>query len=339
MDMTSPEYDEMLARHRREAKELVAQVTALRKSIGKGASSKTQKKQVQEQIALLETSLAERHRKECIAAAVAASLPVQDMPAVTSSANDTHTDRTTETSTIIPSASVPELTRVFSIAEALDHIELDDAKDTALAEKTSKKSRQAKRKETKAAKFEEMRQEAMKEAANTLDFKAIEQTDIERITSNMGLSIKEIPADGHCLYNALADQLYIVDPTSNMTFRTLRHLAATYMTDHQDDFMPFLTNNSGNMFTLDEFDEYCRALREDAVWGGQLEIRALSQALNCRICIVQSGLPLLCVGEDLDSSVELRVSYHRRAYGLGAHYNSLTPMTGGLPTVEGINKV
>ncbi|EGF82787.1 hypothetical protein BATDEDRAFT_86440 [Batrachochytrium dendrobatidis JAM81] len=177
--------------------------------------------------------------------------------------------------------------------------------------------------ERKAAKWEDMRLEAEAEAANAPNFRAIEQTAMDQVISKMGLTIKQIAPDGHCLYNAIADQLLLVDSQSSWNYRNLRELASTYMLNHRDEFINFLATDDGNVYTNEEFDEYCRKICDEAVWGGQLEIQALSQALQHPIHIVQSGSPTLEIGEKTKNTKPLIVSYHRKAYGLGAHYNSL----------------
>ncbi|KAJ8330566.1 OTU protein [Batrachochytrium dendrobatidis] len=286
-------HEALLARHRQENKELIAKTTALKKTIAKGASGKAQKKQVQDQIAQLQNEQAERHSQE-----IAADTAILD--------GDIQCES--------------EKVNVALIKDAMDGITLD-SKDESVAK--FKKGRQAKRKERKAAKWEDMRLEAEAEAANAPNFRAIEQTAMDQVISKMGLTIKQIAPDGHCLYNAIADQLLLVDSQSSWNYRNLRELASTYMLNHRDEFINFLATDDGNVYTNEEFDEYCRKICDEAVWGGQLEIQALSQALQHPIHIVQSGSPTLEIGEKTKNTKPLIVSYHRKAYGLGAHYNSL----------------
>ncbi|KAJ1576314.1 hypothetical protein NDA12_000947 [Ustilago hordei] len=75
------------------------------------------------------------------------------------------------------------------------------------------------------------------------------------------------------------------------------------------------------------FLAYCDAVQNTAVWGGQPEILALSRAFRTPIHIVQAGLPVLKVGqEEFENDTKpLFISYHRKMYGLGEHYNSLRP--------------
>ena len=99
-----------------------------------------------------------------------------------------------------------------------------------------------------------------------------------------------------------------------------------------------------------QFEDYCIAVRDTGVWGGEPEIQALSRAYNIPIHVVQSGAPFVVIhnppGSPDDGVVRVaRISYHRRMYGLGEvclihpyfyiqlhcswqHYISLRPKTG-----------
>ena len=51
---------------------------------------------------------------------------------------------------------------------------------------------------------------------------------------------------------------------------------------HPNDFAPFVEDEL-------PFDRYCRNMREDAAWGGHLELQALSLMLRRNICIHQAS--------------------------------------------------
>ena len=101
------------------------------------------------------------------------------------------------------------------------------------------------------------------------------------------------------------------------------------MLAHQDDFLPFLEpsapedlSDSGIM-NHKGFQRYCAAIRNSAEWGGEPEILALSRAYNIPIHVIQGGRPSIVthnpgdmVGVD-DNKRIVRISYHRRMYGLG----------------------
>jgi OTU domain-containing protein 6 len=106
------------------------------------------------------------------------------------------------------------------------------------------------------------------------------------------------------------------------------------MLAHPDDFVPFLPSVEGEdrlgasesgMIGPQEYARYCAAIRDTSVWGGEPEILALSRAYAVPIHVVQGGQPPVVVhapsgGPNTDNLKEqraVRISYHRRMYGLG----------------------
>uniref|UniRef100_UPI003AB05EA9 deubiquitinase OTUD6B isoform X3 n=1 Tax=Centroberyx gerrardi TaxID=166262 RepID=UPI003AB05EA9 len=133
------------------------------------------------------------------------------------------------------------------------------------------------------------------------------------------LQIREISSDGHCMYRAIEDQL----PELSLSLKELRSRTAEHMRSHADDFLPFLTNaNTGDMYTTDEFEKYCSDVEHTAAWGGQLELRALTQVLHLPIEVIQADSPTIKIGEEYDGN-PITLIYMRHAYGLGEHYNSV----------------
>lgn len=142
----------------------------------------------------------------------------------------------------------------------------------------------------------------------------------------------QVNPDGHCLYSAVADQLLLhsVIPKDQANYATVRLAASNYIYSHPDDFLPFLPSAAGEnggagIMSPKEFEQYCAAIRDTAVWGGEPEILALSRAYNVPIHVIQGGSPPAVIhnptgapqDEDLKSKRALRISYHRRMYGLG----------------------
>ncbi|KAF9480123.1 cysteine proteinase [Pholiota conissans] len=168
-----------------------------------------------------------------------------------------------------------------------------------------------------------------------------EYAAIQKVCTELGLEIHEINPDGHCLFSAVAHQLALLAeiPASQATYAHIRAAAANFIQSHPDDFLPFLPAVGGEdaegaldagFMTPEQFDSYCKMVRETAVWGGEPEIVALSRAFNIPIHVVQGGHPSIVVhrpsGTQGDATERaVRISYHRRLYGLGEHYNSLRP--------------
>ncbi|PBK78104.1 cysteine proteinase [Armillaria solidipes] len=186
------------------------------------------------------------------------------------------------------------------------------------------------------------------EASRQLELEARqEEESIKRVCTELKVQIHEINPDGHCLFSAVADQLSLLGilPPVQANYVTVRLAASNYMLSHPDDFLPFLPSTSGEdaagsydegLISPREFEQYCTTIRDTGAWGGEPEILALSRAFNVPIHVVQGGTPPIVVHnpnggpreDDLIVKHAVRISYHRRMYGLGEHYNSLRPSSG-----------
>ncbi|KAJ1598754.1 hypothetical protein NDA14_000406 [Ustilago hordei] len=216
--------------------------------------------------------------------------------------------------------------------------------DGGLVEK--KVSRQQQRRERKAAEMASIKREVEEELRGRSSQPGqaeLERLGISSMCCALGLSMYEIQPDGHCLYAAVADQLNLHQKVDRPTdFKATRQAAAKEMRTHPEQYKPFISDSDEHMAgittpqtattiskdTQDQhFLAYCDAVQNTAVWGGQPEILALSRAFRTPIHIVQAGLPVLKVGqEEFENDTKpLFISYHRKMYGLGEHYNSLRP--------------
>lgn len=271
-------------KHKRELKELRAQIQQIKKNTPKG--DKKRKKDAAEAIATLERELDTRHLAE-----IARQLSLKDDP------KELPIDKEDEGE---------------DGEEAVDDNDLEDQTIH------KKPNRQQVRKQKKAQAMQEMRREAELEALNVPRPKDIEDAKISITLEQYNRHIKQVNADGHCMFNAVADQLKLVNNGKEYTYQQLRTLAADYMLQYPDDFLPFLTEH-----TSETYPEYCEKVRSTALWGGQLELQALSQALEACLNVVQADGPLTIIGEQFKTSPPLWLSYHRHMFGLGEHYNSL----------------
>lgn len=74
-----------------------------------------------------------------------------------------------------------------------------------------------------------------------------------------------------------------------------------------------------------QFEKYCSTMRNTGAWGGEPEILALCRAYNVPIQVIQGGTPPIVVHHpsgdpdkgDVEDKNVVRISYHRRMYGLG----------------------
>lgn len=103
---------------------------------------------------------------------------------------------------------------------------------------------------------------------------------------------EQIPPDGHCMFNAISDQLVeigLLPPQNGQDPRYARQTAANYMLAHPDDFMPFLPSITGEdsagatehdgLITESDFKKYCSNVAETGEWGGEPEVCSL-----CNLC-------------------------------------------------------
>lgn len=250
-------------------------------------NDKKRRKQLTEDIAKMEAELEERHKQELA---------------------DFSQKPTAET-------------QVNSVTNGVTNLELGKE----VPDQHPRVSKAQKRREKKAA-LEKERDERIAEAEieNLSGARHLESQKLSHVLSQRQLQIKQIPSDGHCMYRAIEHQLKERD---NITLTSLRRQTADYMQSHTDDFLPFLTNSAtGEMYTQDEFEKYCTEVANTPAWGGQLELRALSQILQTPIEVIQADASPILIGEEY-SNKPITVVYMRHAYGLGEHYNSVEPLT------------
>jgi OTU domain-containing protein 6 len=109
-------------------------------------------------------------------------------------------------------------------------------------------------------------------------------------------------------------------PDSAPSFAEVRTIASRYIRDNRDMFEAYIE---------EDFDDYCRKIASvsDCVWGGQVELNALTHALQIPIWIYDTVQPVLKMGTEFgtDQDAVVRLSFHRHYYSLGEHYNSVVP--------------
>lgn len=190
-----------------------------------------------------------------------------------------------------------------------------------LPQENTKITRAQKRRNKKAAEDKDREKRiSEQEEINKQGPRVRELNTIKENLKQMGLSIHNIPADGNCLYCAISHQLEIkgLDP---FNVNKLRKDTANFMRENRDDFIPFMYSDNDDMVDEKQFEDYCNSVANTKLWGGQLELRALSNILKCPIKVIQAaGQPTL-QGESF-TGPELVLTYHRHLYRLGEHYNS-----------------
>ena len=137
----------------------------------------------------------------------------------------------------------------------------------------------------------------------------------------------KVASDGDCLYAAVSHQLGLLDgPSAAPGVVALRRAAASTISARRDDYLPFLTSPAtGDLMSEGEFAAYLREVSDTNAWGGQLELKALSEHLGRPLEVVQAEGPPMVVGEGEGKGPNLVIAYYRHMYGLGEHYNSTKP--------------
>ncbi|XP_025321876.1 OTU domain-containing protein 6A [Canis lupus baileyi] len=208
--------------------------------------------------------------------------------------------------------SFPANSNVDSVTEDLAKMDLEN--------QPPRLSRARRRRERRA------RQERIAEAEtqHLASFRREEEEKLAAILGSKNLELKNIPADGHCMYRAIQDQLVF-----SVTVESLRSRTADYMRKHVDDFLPFFSDpDTGDAYSREDFLSYCDDIVRSPSWGGQLELRALSHVLQTPIEVIQADSPAVLIGEEYTKK-PLTLVHLRYACNLGEHYNSVKPLEAG----------
>ncbi|XP_028162606.1 deubiquitinase OTUD6B [Ostrinia furnacalis] len=265
-------------RHRKEKKELQAQIQALKKA---AKNDKTKKKEILAEIVRLEIEMDNRHQQELLEA------EQKDGLKEVHESNDNNLDNMEN--------------------------EVAKVKISKAQKRRDKKSQQEKEREL---------QIKLQEKENLHGPRNQEIQEISARLKKRNLKIFAIPSDGDCLYKAVAHQM-LIKKNEIIATADLRKKVASYVRQNKDDFLPFMTNpDTLEMLNDDEFEAYCDKITNTAVWGGQLEIRALSNVLKNPINIIQATGPECIEQGNEFEGPPLVITYHRHMYSLGEHYNS-----------------
>ena len=195
---------------------------------------------------------------------------------------------------------------------------------SAVAPTGQKLSRAARRRLKRAQEEAESEKRVAEErAAMGPGARQIEMKALLAQLRDLKLRVHQIPADGNCMYGAVLHQCRLSNESFEVedSVSALRASTADYMLRNADDFMPFVESVDGDP---EKFAAYCERIRTETVWGGQVELRAVAELLDACIEVYAVGLPVVRMGNE--SRPILKVSYHRKYFGLGEHYNSLVPI-------------
>ncbi|CAH1962586.1 unnamed protein product [Acanthoscelides obtectus] len=274
--------EELSKRHKQEKKDLQAKIQGLKKGVPKG--DKKKKKDILDEIAKLEADLNEKHKLE-----------LSKIQSLSLDNNRVEQDVTGEQS---------------------DDTEIEPQGNVRV-------SRAQKRRQKKENEARERDKRISEQAEKNKEGPRIMETNaIKQALKLLNLKLHNIPADGNCLYLAVNHQLQITG-RSTQSVNDLRKSTADYLMKNKDEFMPFMCNelDESEIVSEEQFESYCKDVATTKLWGGQLELRALSNILKCPIKVIQASGPPTLQGETFKGP-ELVLTYHRHLYRLGEHYNS-----------------
>lgn len=183
------------------------------------------------------------------------------------------------------------------------------------------RSKAAKKREAKR-KAELERQQRVKEAEEARAGKTPKDLELKAVgqqLEGMGLRLREVSADGHCMFRAVALQVKQRNPETELTHKELRRAAVAHMRERADDFAPFFAPEKED----DTFEAYLERMEGTAEWGGQMELRALSEVLHAPIKVVSAHSPPLLVGDEASAADPFVLCHHQHYLTLGQHYNSV----------------
>lgn len=281
---------------RNEKAKLQDKELSLKKAAAKGskAEQKLKKKQVEEKISRLSSELEANQSKEL------ASLGFTN--------NNTSDDKKSNLDNLVKA--------IAGVSCSAPQVE------------SSKQSKSAKRRGKRAQEELAREQRIQEEQNNLMSDRMVENENLEKKLEPLGLTINEIKPDGHCLYRAVENQLSLYNNgTASYNYQQLRELAAKYMRENADYFLPFYLSEGK---AESDFEKYCDEVGSTAIWGGQLELGALTHVLKKHIIVYSGSFPEVEMGKEYKSDEKhnpsVLLSYHRHAYGLGEHYNSVVPI-------------
>lgn len=300
-DVKSPlesQKEELVKRQKQESRKLLAASTKWKKQ-----ATKHDKKAVNKMVNDLQVKLSTKHKQELEL--------FKDAPQ-----NDPYEE---ESQSETPDELTPEMLMLLTMQEPEINAEEKSPPPNSGGSGGKKKNRQKERLARRKAEIDRMKLDAQEEAKDMVDYRTLEITSINHILDTRNLVVKDILPDGNCLFNSIKHQLSIRHD-KHVEVSELRAMAAKYILDHPDEFMPFLYENNEQELSL---EDYCHKLTTTTLWGSDLEVLAYLKLYDCPIEVILTDANHLVFNES-GPNPKLYLAYYKHSYGLGQHYNSLT---------------
>ncbi|KAL2866619.1 deubiquitinase OTU2 [Aspergillus lucknowensis] len=326
--------EDLLARHRKEQKDLQARITQKKKS----ATKKT-RRGINDECDRLQRDLSERHQAEIAELNGETNEPlVNKLDDLSVNGNDLDGEKQVSETAQDGEPRAAESPATHS----------SQSSSSTSSTQTKKPNRQKARLARRAAEQAAQAAQAEEEASKQTDHRGNEKEVMEGVFKRLKLKEVDINPDGHCLFSAVACQLeeiglglkpdanrIVLQPStiSRMDtvvsprhdgYRAVRAVTADFIMEHKDDFEAFME---------EPLEQYTRKIKLTAEWGGQLELQAIARAYGVVINVIQGDgrIEKIEPGETdgIHDEEEKRkrvvwLAYYRHTYGLGEHYNALT---------------
>jgi len=302
-------------------------------SAGKGKKGKEKLEEAEKEWDVKYQSLLSRHKEEL--SSVEASASASASPETPSTATNENTDSKNDKGeeqqqeSAVVQTLEPEQPQAQTQPQPQPQL---SAKEKALAKRLRKKQNALK-------KEKEREEQIANEVANAPNPRQIEIDTMKELYLNpKSLTIEEVAADGNCLYRAVGRQLDRLSTSSgnssstNNDYTNMRVVCADQLMKGREEYEPFTNLTEYN---VNSYEEYVGKVRGSSEWGGHVELRALSTALQKTIVVYSAeSSPLFITNDDGgandaaaddDDNNVIRLSFHRKYYALGEHYNSVVP--------------
>ena len=218
-----------------------------------------------------------------------------------------------------------------------------DKREKALAKKLKKKNADRQKEKDREKRIKEDNSKAGP-SRRQMEIEALQALQLHP----RGLEVEEVDADGNCLYRAVSVQCSRLgvnissDVSGQVGYGKIRSVCADVLLgENRAEYEPFAefgeghgAHDSGDHPAT--YEQYVNNVRSTSTWGGQLELRALSEALKVPIVVFSAESPPLTMGandpdgedsegKDWGKKKAVLLSFHRHYYALGEHYNSVVP--------------
>ena len=189
----------------------------------------------------------------------------------------------------------------------------------------AQKRREKKAQEEKARELAiEMERARLRESGPSK--KEIEEDAMTRALEAQNLKLREVKADGHCLYRAVAEQ--VAEMREESRYGEVRIMCANEMLKNREEYEAFVEVEEAG-----SFEKYCEKVESTAEWGGHVEMLAIARALkrNVEVFEVRPGgeVEKMVVegsgssGSGGEEALPLRVAFMKESYTLGEHYDAV----------------